>query len=159
METNYTPPLATYNFRIKECTLEVSKTSGNPMLKVITEICDEPKHRNSDGEEVDINGFEPKPKYISPVAEKDQSGNYVVTKKSLKMLNDFRRACGMEAATEAEAKEIQASHFVQRKFEGLGTPKKGDEMKDAAGAVVRTKAGTPMFHPDAFEISRLITPQ
>lgn len=147
--------LASYTFRVKECTKEVSKSSGNQMLKVISELVDEPPVI-IDGESVDVNGLEPKPKYISPLLEKDGNG-FVPTKKCKTAVNEFRRSCGMDEVDLNDLANIEPAHFVGRKFTALANTKT-DVMKDreTGREVINKLTGKPIL-TSSFEIGRILT--
>lgn len=149
-------PLASYTFRVKECTKEISKSSGNAMLKVLSELVDEPLML-VDEEQVDVNGLEPKPKYVAPLGEKDSQGNITYTPKCLKVINEFRKSCSMELITLADLSSLEPAHFVGRKFVALASSKSEPMVdRETKKEVINKLTGKPILST-SFEIGRVLT--
>lgn len=138
-------PLSSYSWRVKESTKETSKSSGNPMLKLVCELVDEPPML-IDGDEVDVNGLEAV-KYVSPLNEK-----------GLRTINDFRESCGFEdKITAADIPNIEAAHFTGRIFTALGSTKETDmEDRESKAPVINKLTGKPI-RQSRLEIGRILT--
>lgn len=148
-------PFNTYILRVKECTKEISKGSGNAMLKVIAEVVDEPPMR-VDGEEVDVNGYEPKAKYVSPIVEKLSTGEMEITDKCLKAINDFHASLGIDNITKADIPNIEPAHYVGRKFQALmETRMEAMVDRETKKELTNKITGQPITSP-VTEIGRLV---
>lgn len=155
-------PLASYTFKIKECSKEVSKASGNQMLKLSLELVDEPL-MEIDGEQVDVNGLEPKPKYISPTAENvsgdPQKPVHEFTQKCLKTVNEFRKALipPLDPITKDDLANIDTTHFLGRKLVMLASSKTEPMVDQVTKREVVNKLTGKVIMNTNFECGRILT--
>lgn len=149
-------PFDTYWFRIKEATWEISKKNGNKMFKLITELVETPP-LNVDGEEVDVNGLEPKPTYIAPVMESHPGGTHLVTTKCLNNVNNFRQNLRppLDRITAEDVVNIEPAHFVGRKFVATASTKQGTLKNPETGQDVINKLDGKPIQTFTFEVGRI----